>query len=562
MRPVTALGRLDISGSTSQIVAVLGDVLMGARYLGQLPFLLRHPVTVAAARVAVARRLAQRDAEFLAHVRAAVYGRAGSPYRALLRLAGCEAGDFERLVRQEGVEGALRALFAHGVYLTVDELRGRRPVRRGSATVALEPDQLVSPLGTGHLVVRSGGSRSRGTPIPIDLAYVRDRAVNGCLTVDARGGDGWAHAVWGVPRSTLLINLLEYSAFGRVTRWFSQIDPASPELHPRYRWSARLTLAGSRLARRDLPRPEHVPVDDPRPIARWMRAELGAGRTPHLHAYTSAIVRLCQAARSEGIDLVGAQFTCVGEPSTAARLVAIRALGVSAWPRYAALECGPVGFGCLEPAVPDDLHLFHDRLAAIQSPPGSTPAGLPADALLFTSLRPTSAPLTLLNVSLGDRAIVTERRCGCPLGALGWAGHLHDVRSFEKLTAGGMTFFDSDVIRVLEEVLPARFGGGPSDYQLVEAEARDGRPRLTLVVRPDVGPVDPDAVTRAFLDALGSGAGAERVMSLAWRGADLLRVERRAPATTATGKILHLHLERSHPPGTSAPRDTGEPPPA
>lgn len=31
-----------------------------------------------------------------------------------------------------------------------------------------------------------------------------------------------------------------------------------------------------------------------------------------------------------------------------------------------------------------------------------------------------------------------------------------------------MTFLDTEVIRVLEEVLPARFGGSPTDCQLVE----------------------------------------------------------------------------------------------
>jgi hypothetical protein len=44
-----------------------------------------------------------------------------------------------------------------------------------------------------------------------------------------------------------------------------------------------------------------------------------------------------------------------------------------------------------------------------------------------------------------------------------------------------MTFLDTDVIRVLEEILPARFGGGPADYQLVEDERADGQPCLRLV---------------------------------------------------------------------------------
>jgi len=127
---------------------------------------------------------------------------------------------------------------------------------------------------------------------------------------------------------------------------------------------------------------------------------------------------------------------------------------------------------------------------------------------------------------------------------VGWTAHLHTIRSFEKLTAGGMTFLDVDVIRVLEEILPSRFGGGPTDYQLLEEETQDGRPRLRLLVHPAVGPLGPGLVADAFLEALGDGSGAERVMGLLWRGADLLRVERRPPLATGSGKILHLHQQR------------------
>jgi hypothetical protein len=172
---------------------------------------------------------------------------------------------------------------------------------------------------------------------------------------------------------------------------------------------------------------------------------------------------------------------------------------------------------------------------------------LPASTLLFSSLRPT-APIILLNVSMGDQAVVVRRACGCPLERLGWATHLHTVRSYEKLTAGGAAFLGADVIRVLEEVLPARFGGDPTDYQLVEEEAADGRPQLRLLVHPAVGPLEPAAVAEAFLEAIGGGTGAERVMGLMWRGAGLLRVERRAPLATGSGKVLHLRLDRGAPP--------------
>jgi hypothetical protein len=104
-----------------------------------------------------------------------------------------------------------------------------------------------------------------------------------------------------------------------------------------------------------------------------------------------------------------------------------------------------------------------------------------------------------------------------------------------------MTFLDTDILPVLDEILPARFGGGPTDYQLLEEEADDGRPRLRLLVHPTIGSIDPEAVAEVFLSAIGSGCGAERVMELQWRGAGLLRVERKSPVATAGGKILHVH---------------------
>ena len=110
--------------------------------------------------------------------------------------------------------------------------------------------------------------------------------------------------------------------------------------------------------------------------------------------------------------------------------------------------------------------------------------------------------------------------------------------------SGGMTFLDSDVIQLLEEVLPRRFGGAPTHYQLVEDQVADGLPRLRLLVAPAVGPVDDAAVVEAFLRAVSAGSDAAAVMARAWRDARLLTIERRAPLLTGSGKILHLHVPR------------------
>ena len=99
-----------------------------ARLARDLPPALRHPLTVPAARAILARRRVERPGAFLDLMREAVYGHAPSVYRRLLRHVGCEYGDLERLVRQDDVEGALRRLLAAGVYLTVDESKGRQPV--------------------------------------------------------------------------------------------------------------------------------------------------------------------------------------------------------------------------------------------------------------------------------------------------------------------------------------------------------------------------------------------------------------------------------------------------
>jgi hypothetical protein len=291
-----------------------------------------------------------------------------------------------------------------------------------------------------------------------------------------------------------------------------------------------------------LPAPARVPVTSPLAIARWMGEVLARGETPLLLTYSSLAVRLGRAAADAGIDLGGAELLLYGEPVTEARLSAVRGCGAVARPVYVTTETSRLADGCLTPAHPDDVHLFHDCHALIQPGDEEIRPELPARALLVSSLRRT-APLILLNVSMGDEAVVGERRCGCALDELGWSVHLHTIRSYEKLTAGGMTFLDTDVIPVLEEWLPARFGGGPTDYQLVEDSSAEGEARVRLLVHPSVGPLDAAAVAEAFLSRIGAGPGAARVMGLVWQDAQLLRVERRPPIMTSSGKILHLHVE-------------------
>jgi hypothetical protein len=96
-------------------------------------------------------------------------------------------------------------------------------------------------------------------------------------------------------------------------------------------------------------------------------------------------------------------------------------------------------------------------------------------------------------------------------------------------------------LRLIEEVLPARFGGGPIDYQLVEDE-EDGLPKVSVVVAPGVGPVDEDEVVRTVLEGLAAEASQKRMMAEIWRDGQTVRVLRRAPYATGAGKVQPLHV--------------------
>lgn len=526
----------------NQAAARLAEAAVAARFAADLGPLLRRAPTAHEARALLEERVRHRDRDFLALTRLAIFGHGASPYRALLRIAGCEYPDLEQLVRGEGLDGALHRLARAGVYLTQDEFKGRQPVVRGSESVTVLPSALWNPLLRGSLLARTSGSRGVGLIVPDNVGFDQDLGLGMRFWMLAHGGGAIRTAAWYVPGGAAVAGLVVLTAAGhRPERWFSQVDPSAPGLHSRYAWSARILRWTGLAVGRPLPSPEYAPLRAPHGVVRWLRAVIEAGQTPFLITGVSAAIRLAGAAEDAGLDIRGTRAVVGGEPVTARRLAAIRSGGIEPIPWYSTMEAGIVALGCLAPNGPDDMHWVTNQHAVIQ--PGAA-AATGDDTLYLTSLRPT-ARLVLLNVSLGDQATLENRACGCPLAGFGWAGHVHTVRSREKLTAAGMTFADQDVVHLLDEVLPARFGGGPTHYQLLEEETPEGQPRLTLLVHPSVGAFDAEAVRNVFLASLGAGSGAAQLMANVWRDANLLQVERRAPEATFTGKILHLHQRPS-----------------
>ncbi len=513
---------------------------MAAILAKELGRFLRTPVSPEEAADLVRAQIDQREEDFLSFVTRAVYGNAGSPYLALLREAGCQLGDLQGLVRREGLERALEILQQAGVYVTFNEFKGREPIVRGRFRLGVTDQAFDNPLVAAHYSLLTGGTRGVGSLVQLDLRHLASRALHGALMAHAYELAGAAGGIWA-SGGFAVVFLLQYRKMGLpFERWFSFLQ--ARDLPISYTVGTWYLRALASLARRPLPRPVSTPFERAIDVASWAAQTQREGRDCFILAFASSAVRAAQAAQAHAIKLGRTSFITVGEPVTPARRASIEASGARAIPRYGFTEGGTIGYGCLVPSEADDIHLFRNALALIQMPQEVPGTSEQVASYLFTSLL-SHSPKMLLNTEIGDFGDIEKRECGCPLGALGLTTHLSNIRSFEKLTGEGVTFVGSDLVHILEEVLPARFGGEVTDYQLVEEDDAAGLRSLTLIVHPRIGKVDEDAVIRALLDGLARGGDREHGWSRIWARAGTIRVRRSLPLATARGKILQFHLK-------------------
>jgi hypothetical protein len=166
-------------------------------------------------------------------------------------------------------------------------------------------------------------------------------------------------------------------------------------------------------------------------------------------------------------------------------------------------------------------------------------AEVEVDALAFTTLLPF-APYVLINAEMDDSGIIEPARCDCLYSRMGFTEQVRDISSFGKLTGQGMTLVGTDVVRILEEILPARLGGAPGDYQLVEHEAA-GQTQLTLRVSPRVAVSSPDKLKGCFLREIRAFYGGS-LAARTWGHAEGVDVVIGEPFAARTGKVLSLHL--------------------
>ncbi len=513
----------------------LRDLAMLTRLTRDLRPFVRTPINAETAMEVVRSRLAAREDRFLRMAEQAIFEHPQSPYLQLLREAGCEFGDLKALVTREGVDGTLSRLLDAGVYLSYDEFKGRKEVLRGGRRFAFREDDFDHPHLSPHFEARSGGTRGRGTVVKKSLQFIADLAANSALAIDAQGISRYKHVIWLIAGVT---PTLLYAKLGRPPiSWFYPVKPLPLKMQAGSRYLAAL----SRLLPSRFPTPRFLDLQDPGQLAAWLTERLDEGEPVCVTTYASSAVRVCAAAGDKGLSLDGVCFITLGEPFTAAKQRAVAAVGARALVRYAFTEAGIIGYGCANARLPDDLHFFEDCYALTLRARKVVESGPSVDAFLFTSLLPT-APKVLLNVESGDYGVLERRACGCKLDTAGLRTHLALIRSFEKLTGEGMTFVQTDLLRVIEETLPVHFGGASSDYQIIEEEGEDGILKLSLIVSPGIGPVDAERMRHTFLEELGRDGGFTRLQTELWRRAGTIQVKRQWPVATKAGKILPFHV--------------------
>jgi hypothetical protein len=310
----------------------------------------------------------------------------------------------------------------------------------------------------------------------------------------------------------------------------------------RFRLATSAILEVAHAAGVRLPNPEYLPLERADVIARWAGKTLAQHGRCAIRGHVSKVLRVAIAARDLGIDLTGAVIAGGGEPPTPGKVQTITSTGARFIANYHFTEAGTVGLRCMNPSDPNDQHLLLDHLALIDVPREVPRFGMTVNSFCFTTLLP-SAPKLMLNVEIDDYGVVEQRSCGCPWDAFGFTTHIREIRSYRKLTGEGVTLIGSDMEHILEEVLPARFGGTPLDYQLAEEEDENGFTRLTILVSPRVTITDESAVVATVHAALQKGDAGSGISGAIWRQAGSLRVRREEPRSTSRGKLLPLHVE-------------------
>ncbi len=482
------------------------------------------------------RQLENRESIFLDTARRAVFDNPSNPYYEMFRLAGCAYTDLANAVQRDGLESALDQIRASGVYLTNDELKGKTAIVRDGREIEASSKSFRNLLTKGTVHQVSSGSRGNPFHSARSPEFMLHQEALDEVIVREFGLAERAHVML---RPTLPSVLgLTYCAMiarkgRRLEGWYS--SGASGLYAPA---TAALVMA-ARSSRCRIPFPTVLRENDYSKAASQVARLREGGVACVVMGPASPAVRLAAAALDARLDIRGTLFFMSGESLTDSKRAVVERAGGEAFARYGISELGVTGHACRQIKEGDCVHLFSNSLAAITYRRIAPLTDIAVDSLLFTALLP-SAPLVLINFEVNDCGVLERANCDCEFSRIGFHWRIRDIFSFGKMTGHGMTLMGTDLVRLLEQVLPARLGGHPGDFQLIEREGH-AQTAVELRVSPRVRGSSPEKIRECFLDEIRLVYGG-RLAGRVWRHAEAVEVVLAEPFTTATGKVNPLHL--------------------
>ena len=503
------------------------------------------------ARRLLRERIISREKNFLNILERGVFNYPRSPYLRLLEPKKIVFGDVKGWVEKDGVENTLERLQQEGVYFTVDEFKGKTEVNRNGVRFLCKESMFDNPFLSFVYEVRSGATRSAGTRVRIDFDYLIQRSLydafllasHNCLTSPIAN---WFPLFPGAPG---INSSLRFTRIGNPPRkWFSQVEKAQIKVNWEKTWGTNLIFWMSKFEGVEMAKPEYVNLNNAFKIAKWASSMLDHYPNCVIYTFATSAVRVCMAAQENGLNIKGVRFLVTGEALTHHKKKEIEVAGAQAIPVYGISEAGVIASGCeLEHNAEesDHCHIYKDTTAIISHRYNVPHFDREVDSFLFTTLLYES-PKLLLNVGMGDYGKVYAKPCDCQFGKIGFDTHVADIKSYEKLTGEGVTFVDTDFIRIIEKELPGKFGGCSTDYQLVEEEDEKGLNRLRLLVSPRLGEIDENKVVSTFITLLKNAESSPESWAqsgtVMWDQSRHVRVKREYPLSTRSGKILPFHL--------------------
>ena len=253
---------------------MLNGLKMFARYAWGLKSFFGHTLSPEQCHIMLTRQLESRDESFLRILNRGVYANPKSPYRKILIHEGIEFTDVLGLVRQHGVEGALTKLYEAGVFVTIDEFKGRRPIERpGGLHFEVQPHDFDNPFLARQYEARSSGSRGAGTRVIIDLDLLAHEAAYFHYFLTSFDLCSRPIATWrDLPPVTAGMKLvLRYAKLGKtLDRWFAHGKFSLSSMSPKFFLFTIYTIYMSRVFGKPIPKPEYVRLGEAARVASWL----------------------------------------------------------------------------------------------------------------------------------------------------------------------------------------------------------------------------------------------------------------------------------------------------